>query len=227
MHSRHLLHMAASALTRHKILWPSLLAAAVALGAYSTQAGQATWEVEATRALQAWSPAPMRDVAEFMTALGQSQWYLATAVVGATVLFAARHAWLACGLIAASFLRTTSPLLKDLVGRDRPSPALVDVADRLSSPSFPSGHVLGATLIYGFLIYAVEVAVPWAWLKRTVQAGLAAMILLMGYARVELGEHWPIDVLGGWIIGALMIAGLAWMHRRVDGPREPAAVAID
>jgi undecaprenyl-diphosphatase len=209
------------------ILWPSLLAVAILLGLYSAQAGQAAWEVEATRTLQSWSPAPMRHVAEFMTAIGHSPWYLATAVVGATVLLGLRHAWLAAGLLAASLLRTTSPLLKDLVGRDRPSPALVDVADRLASPSFPSGHVLGATLIYGFLIYAVEVAVPVYWLKRTIQGGLAAMILLMGYARVELGEHWPIDVLGGWIIGALMIAGLVWMHRRVDGQRTQVAATID
>jgi membrane-associated phospholipid phosphatase len=42
-----------------------------------------------------------------------------------------------------------------------------------------------------------------------------------------LGEHWPIDVLGGWIIGALMIAGLAWMHRRLDGQRAQVVATID
>jgi undecaprenyl-diphosphatase len=200
----------------HPALWSSIAVLVALLAAYSTQAGQATWEVEATRGVQAASPWPMRGIAEFMTAIGNSPWFLITAFAGAAALLLARHRWLTAMLLTAVLLRTTSPLMKDLVDRPRPSPSLVDVADRLGSPSFPSGHVLGATLLYGVLIYAVEIAVPWHWLKRTLQAGLASMILLMGYARVELGEHWPVDVLGGWLIGLLMIAGLVWLHRRVD-----------
>jgi undecaprenyl-diphosphatase len=205
-----------------------LCAAAVALGlaAYSTQAGQASWEAEVMRDFQASTPAPMRHLAEFMTALGRSPYYELIALTGALALIAvARRPWLALLLFGATVLRGTSPIMKDIVGRDRPSPEYVTVADILPSQSFPSGHVLGATLVFGALIYAVEVSVPHRGLRRACQALLASMILLMGYARVELGEHWPVDVLGGWIIGGLMLAALVWMHRAVERP-EPEPVRL-
>jgi undecaprenyl-diphosphatase len=196
------------------------------LAVYSTQAGQASWEVQVMRDFQASTPPPMRHVAEFMTTLGRSPYYELVALTGAVALIAvARRPWLVLLLFSATILRGTSPIMKDIVGRDRPAPEQVTVADILPSQSFPSGHVLGATLVFGALIYAVEVSVSHRGLRRACQGFLASMILLMGYARVELGEHWPVDVLGGWIIGGLMLAALVWVHRAVDRP-QPEAVGL-
>lgn len=42
------------------------------------------------------------------------------------------------------------------------------------------------------------------------------MMLLLGYSRVHLGAHFPVDVLSGWAVGAvLLLAYLRW--------REPVA----
>jgi undecaprenyl-diphosphatase len=177
------------------------------------------------RGVQEASPPPLRWLAEFMTLIGRSTGYLITAVVAAAVLVALRRHWLVVFLALAMLLRTTSPFIKDLIDRPRPSPRLVDVVHTLGDPSFPSGHVLGATLLYGFLIYAAELAIPAQTLKRTVQGVLLSMILLMGYARVELGAHWPTDVAGGWLIGAVMLSGLVWLHQRVERPRDTLAPA--
>jgi undecaprenyl-diphosphatase len=183
------------------------------------------WEIEVMQGLQSSSPAPLYRTAQFMTAIGHSPWYLMTALVPAGVLVAARRPGLSLLLVGAVALRTVSPIIKDIVDRPRPSASAVDVANTLGSSSFPSGHVLGATLLYGCMIYAVEVCVPNYRLRRALQGVLLMMIGLMGYARMELGEHYPTDVMGGWVIGALLLAGLVAIHR-VLTLRGPAIAAL-
>jgi undecaprenyl-diphosphatase len=171
--------------------------------------------VEALRGVQASSPAPLRWLAHVMTGAGNSPWYLLTALVPAAAFLLARRPGLTALVLAAVVLRGVSPIIKDLIDRPRPSAYAVDVAHTLSSSSFPSGHVLGATLLYGALIYAVEVCVPGYRLRRGLQASLLLMIGLMGFARMELGEHYLTDVMGGWAIGALLLAALVWAYRTV------------
>jgi undecaprenyl-diphosphatase len=45
--------------------------------------------------------------------------------------------------------------LKDFVHRARPSPELVRVFRPLDSPSFPSGHVVQYTVLFGFTLFLV------------------------------------------------------------------------
>ena len=193
----------------------SLCALAGMLAVYGATYDQAAWEVEAIQGVQG-GPAPGTWIAEFMTAAGKSPWYMITASVAVGAFLVARRPWLAMVVGGAVVLRSISPVVKSIIDRERPDAGVVDVAYSLSDPSFPSGHVLGATLLYGAIIYAVELAVPVYWLKRAIQAVLLAGIVLMGYARMELGAHWPTDVLAGWIIGFLLLSLLVWMHRRFD-----------
>ena len=201
---------------RLTVLWLTALAAVLGLAAYSSVTGQASWEAQTVRGLQAASPPPLELLAEALTAAGGSTPLLLTGLAAAGALLYARHRSLALLVVAALALRALSPIIKDLIERPRPSPAFVDVAHQLNTYSFPSGHVLGATLLYGSLAYAVEVAVPHRALRRACQATLVSLIALMGYARMELGEHWPTDVMGGWLIGALLVSALVWLHTRVD-----------
>ena len=197
------------------------------LAGYVSLTGQATWEAQLMRWQQAGSPQPLRWLAEALTWLGNSTPTLVIASAAGALLLSARHRMLAGLLVGAVALRALSPVIKDLIERPRPSPELVDVANQLSTASFPSGHVLGATLLYGFLAYAAEFAIVNERVRRIVQAGCVSMMLLMGYARVELGEHWPTDVLGGWLIGLLMVMTLAWVHRRSQSRAGIDAVRID
>jgi len=63
--------------------------------------------------------------------------------------------------------------------------------------AFPSGHAQGSTAFWGFL--ARKLHTPLAW------AGAVTMILLVSFARIYLGVHWPIDILGGLTIGVLLL----------------------
>jgi membrane-associated phospholipid phosphatase len=79
---------------------------------------------------------------------------------------------------------------------------------------FPSGHALGAALVWGgaALTLAVE--------RRTRLAVGGLVVLLVGLSRVALGVHYLVDVLAGWAIGGAALAVLL----RVGGDRNPGRV---
>lgn len=93
----------------------------------------------------------------------------------------------------------SNSLLKDLFGTARPSPDQVRWIVEESSKAFPSGHSQGPMMVWGAL--ALEFGTRWF----TVIA--AALVFLIGFSRLYLGVHWPIDILGGWAIGALLLWG--------------------
>lgn len=83
---------------------------------------------------------------------------------------------------------------------DRPRP---DSALRYeSSTAFPSGHALGITVGVSAIL-----TVLWPRLtpsmRRAALAVGAALILLVGFARVALNVHHPSDVVAGWALGFL------------------------
>ncbi|MCH7811437.1 MAG: phosphatase PAP2 family protein [Chloroflexi bacterium] len=199
--------------------WLALAGFTALLAAYVAAFSYSTWEVELTRGIQAASPGALDHVAEFMTFIGRSPISTVLPAIAIAALWLSGQRRLSGFLALTALARLIAPIVKVLVDRPRPAAALVDVANQLSSPSFPSGHVLGATLFYGFLIYCAEYAIPnRRTLRRTIQGGLALIIVLMAYARVQLGEHWPTDVLGGFALGLLILALIIGLHRLLGRP---------
>lgn len=95
------------------------------------------------------------------------------------------------------------PLLKMAFHRHRPSTenALAD----FQGYSFPSGHTMTATLLYGLLaVLAILACSSWRFRTWTLSATLA-MVLLVGFSRIYLGAHYLSDVLGAFA------AGIAWL----------------
>ena len=197
--------------------WLALAAITVLLSVYGANSAEPAWEVEVISWVQSASPDALHQIAKFMTVIGRSP--ISTVVPAVAIvtmwLWGQRH--LSIFLAAVALARVLSGVVKQLVDRPRPSASVVDVVYQLGGHSFPSGHVLGATLFYGFLIYCAECSISHRPVRRLVQGSLAVVILLMGYARVELGAHWPTDVLGGYAIGLLVLSAMVWLHRRWTG----------
>ncbi len=84
-----------------------------------------------------------------------------------------------------------------------------------NAASFPSGHVIGAVLLYGLLLVLAG-RIRFAPARYAIQAGSAAVVLLVGPARMWEGAHWPSDVLGAYTLGLLLLTGLVALYRRID-----------
>ena len=91
--------------------------------------------------------------------------------------------------------------LKSVFGKARP--ALWESAIKDPSFSYPSGHALGSTVLYGFLAYLIATRYPqFSLLVYTVAVCLIGAI---GLSRLYLGVHWPTDIIGGYGIGFLWL----------------------
>jgi undecaprenyl-diphosphatase len=97
------------------------------------------------------------------------------------------------GLVILMADQIASGLLKPLFDRPRPCVALPDVyAWKIkSSASFASSH---AANIAGVATY-------YGWKYPKALPILAILAILIGWSRIYLGYHYPLDVLAGFFIG--------------------------
>lgn len=101
---------------------------------------------------------------------------------------------------------------------ERARPHFAEPLLELSTYSFPSGHAMGATVLYGFLAcYAARHARSWT--GRVLPFVLALlMVATVAFSRMYLGVHYLSDVLAavvegcGWL--AICITGAATFKRR-------------
>ncbi len=103
-----------------------------------------------------------------------------------------------------------------LVARTRPHLAELERSSQnFEERSFPSGHVIGAVMLYGFL-FALAAGIPHRGLRLAAQSASVGVIGSVGFARIWTGAHWPTDVLGAYALGAVLVAGLVATYRRID-----------
>ena len=94
-------------------------------------------------------------------------------------------------------------LLKTVFHRHRPN--IEDAYSTFQGYSFPSGHTMTATMLYGLLaVLAVQALKGW-WRRTSAVLAAVAIVLLVGFSRIYLGAHYLSDVLGG------IAAGIAWL----------------
>lgn len=191
-----------------------LLSLFLALGVYAWSVDHPTWEVEVMRWLQESGVPGLRPVSVGLAFAGHGlPWAILVGAIGFALLLLIGLR-VAALLVVTALLQDVGAALKLLVGRARPADGSVDVWHQISSYSFPSGHTLGATLVFGFLILAVEQTGLSSWVKRSLQGVCFAWIVLMGLGRMTLGAHWPTDVLGAYLVGALLLLPIAALLRR-------------
>lgn len=96
--------------------------------------------------------------------------------------------------------------MKYSINRTRPFITYPDIMKKsgAASPSFPSGHTSGA--------FATATSVSLAYPKWYVIVPMFSWAGAVGYSRMDLGVHYPSDVLAGALVGA----GSAWLTYYVN-----------
>jgi undecaprenyl-diphosphatase len=105
---------------------------------------------------------------------------------------------------------------------DRARPSVFEWQTHAASSSFPSGHAMSATVVYGTVAYLLARLQKHGWARAITLSFAVVMVALICLTRLYLGVHYPSDVLGGIIIGlawsgfcmATLEASLALARRR-------------
>lgn len=87
----------------------------------------------------------------------------------------------------------------------RPRPHFDDPILALTSYSFPSGHTMAATVVYGVLAALLVTKIKRRSFRVLIILSASFLIALVGFSRIYLGAHYLSDVLGA------MAEGLAWL----------------
>ena len=195
-----------------------LLAALVVLGAAAHTTPYFPLDLQAARAVQA-IPFPW-----FHTFMMAVSWIgfppQAPILAGLVVLgYLVARRWREAGYIAASAIGIAAlgQVAKMLVDRPRPPVGLIRVWDpglNNAGWSFPAGHVQSFMAVVGFIFF-LAYAVHGPSLRRTVTLVVTgALIVLIGVSRVDSGDHWLSDVVGGYLIGGMWLVILIYVYRR-------------
>lgn len=145
------------------------------------------------------------DVAKWVTQLGSTVFLTAVVMSVATYLVVRhRHTREALFLITSAVVGLViNNLLKVLVGRNRPhfDGAVITAFGK----SFPSGHALNSTVVYGALLVLV-LSRPHQRRTRVLTTVLTAVLVVaIAVSRVVLTVHYVSDVVAGITLGIAVV----------------------
>jgi membrane-associated phospholipid phosphatase len=192
--------------------WPTIVAGAIAVTASLVFAWLCD-PVSEDDGITAHDPSILRDFVRHRDGLINATARATTFVAGAPVVIIAALAvgvylwrrgaplvWAAVPAGSVVLAALVATMGKHHFDRSRPPIALRLVHE--SGPSFPSGHTtVGTALAMAIgLVFATTVcnrtAIRVAWV-----AGAVLVSFAIGVGRLELGVHWPTDIVAGWAVG--------------------------
>jgi membrane-associated phospholipid phosphatase len=158
---------------------------------------------------------------QFMLVVSNLQGILAMSIYallfGIFLLRKKQRYWLLALVLAVPGGMLLNVCMKEIFNRARPG--FTDPLVTLTTYSFPSGHVAGATVFYGVLA-AYLIAQLSNWHGRIAVVVLAILlVVLVALSRLYLGVHYLSDVLGAaaegvaWLALCLTITHILWQRR--------------
>ncbi|WP_404441959.1 phosphatase PAP2 family protein [Sutcliffiella horikoshii] len=149
----------------------------------------------------------------FLSYLGSRLFFYPALVIITIILFIKRNWYLALFLWANLLgVRLLNTLLKTIFSRDRPS---LDHVVEAGFYSYPSGHSMNSMAFFGAIAFLCFLIIKQSWLRNTLVTVCFVLIGLIGFSRIYLGVHYPLDVLGGFAMGASWFLFLSGIYLKV------------
>ncbi len=149
----------------------------------------------------------LNQVMLFITYLGKWQViFFGVTAVGILLVLWKRIRYLLALLISVIGGELFVMMLKNII--HRPRPPMVNALTYESSFSFPSGHSFVALSFYGLLAYFVYQGAKNLYAKIITIAGGIGIILAIGFSRMYLGVHWPLDVFASYVSGSAWLLAI-------------------
>lgn len=177
------------------------------------------FDLQITLAIQQISFPGFDPLMRFITMLGNEFLGGLVLMMGATVALLSKKNRDALLLVGASLGAVgLSELVKNYVSRPRPDPLIIQqIGQFVRNDSFPSGHVMFETTMYGFLLFmAFTKLKKQLWLRRLFITTLSIPIALVGISRIYLGAHWFSDVLGAYVLAAVWLYLTITVHNQLE-----------
>ena len=165
-----------------------------------------------TRTVQRIRPDGIITIVTFMNWLGSTPAAVTMSVLMSLGLALMGRTQPALLVISTLLVRVFTPILKILAASPRPSSSLVRVSEYPGGYGFPSGHVLGTTLLFGMLFVIAPLLTRSIVARRLTRSMSLVVVLAVAFSRVYVGAHWPSDVAGGLLWGGGLVMLVVWIH---------------
>jgi membrane-associated phospholipid phosphatase len=103
-----------------------------------------------------------------------------------------------------------SSLIKKLFGRLKPHVGFIDPGFSVAL-SFPSNHSFNTSFLF-FLIYGIMSPTDRIQNRLFILSVGIPIVLFVGLSRILLNQHYPLDVLGGWLLGGSLGFGFSYLY---------------
>ena len=153
------------------------------------------WGIEVVLWFQQFSPAldlPFK----VLTSLGDKEFYLLLMPLVYWCINRRAGARLFMLLLFSACLNEGAKLLADQPRPFNYDPRVIKFVHE-DSGGLPSGHTQSAVVVWGYLAYCFKKKPLWLF------SGF--LILAIPLSRIYLGAHFPSDLLGGYVLGALVL----------------------
>jgi len=147
--------------------------------------------------LQQFSPT-MDIVFKALTCLGDEVFFLVSLPCIYWCLCKRTGARLSLLFLISAYINMVAKLMADMPRPFEYSDTVQQIV-AASGGGFPSGHTQGAIVFWGYLAYNF---------RNTLFSSLAGILILgIPLSRVYLGVHFPIDIVGGYLFGSILLVG--------------------